>query len=340
MGARLVGTAGVATDASAEAAVSATAAFTLRAAASAVGARAAAGAGTEVNAGNAEDAAVGCAEGEAAGVGCAEGEAVAVGCAEGEAVAVGSAEGATVAVGRAEGEVAAVGRGDGEAAGVMNGVGRGVRGGSIVAIANGPRTPRDGSAVGPLVATPTRGARGESRCMYTAMRAPIPRPATTTPKNMASVGSQPRIVGHQPPDLDGARRVSVRRRRGGVDIAARLPRAWQEASHAGAKRRRMIRVSVPIDLNAVVSNACAAFALATPLRVRDVVTSAVVASLGSRAPQDKRERAIRRTLDGFRAGDFLVEIDGRAYTDTEDVIVCTGVITLRFFARRTYRRAA
>ncbi len=102
----------------------------------------------------------------------------------------------------------------------------------------------------------------------------------------------------------------------------------------------MIRVSVPIDLNAVVSNACAAFALATPLRVRDVVTSAVVASLGSRAPQDKRERAIRRTLDGFRAGDFLVEIDGRAYTDTEDVIVCTGVITLRFFARRTYRRAA
>lgn len=102
----------------------------------------------------------------------------------------------------------------------------------------------------------------------------------------------------------------------------------------------MIRVSVPIDLNAVVSTACAAFALATPLRVADLVASAVVASLGQRAPQDKRERAIRRTIEGLRAGDFIVEIDGRAYTDTEDVVVCAGTISLRFFARRTYRRAA
>lgn len=102
----------------------------------------------------------------------------------------------------------------------------------------------------------------------------------------------------------------------------------------------MIRVSVPIDLNAVVTSACAAFALATPLRVRDVVTSAVVASLGRRAPEDKRERTIRRTLDGLRAGDYVVEIDGRAYTDVEKVIVCAGVITLRFFSRHAYRRAA
>jgi hypothetical protein len=102
----------------------------------------------------------------------------------------------------------------------------------------------------------------------------------------------------------------------------------------------MIRVSVPIDLTAVVSNASAAFALATPLRLADIVATAVVVSLGARAPQDKRERAVRRTLDGLHAGEFVVEIDGRVYSDANDVVVCAGVIALRFFSRRTYRRAA
>lgn len=102
----------------------------------------------------------------------------------------------------------------------------------------------------------------------------------------------------------------------------------------------MIRVSVPIDLRAVVSNASTAFALATPLRLADIVASAVVASLGQRAPQDKRERAVRRTLAGLQAGDFVVEIDGRVFSDADDVVVCTGTISLRFFSRRTYRRAA
>jgi hypothetical protein len=107
-----------------------------------------------------------------------------------------------------------------------------------------------------------------------------------------------------------------------------------------AKRARMIRVSVPIDLNAVVSNASPAFALATPLRLADIVATAVVVSLGDRAPQDKRERAVRRTLEGLHAGEFVVEIDGRVYNDAHDVVVCAGVIALRFFTRRTYRRAA
>jgi hypothetical protein len=102
----------------------------------------------------------------------------------------------------------------------------------------------------------------------------------------------------------------------------------------------MIRVSVPIDLNAVVSNASAAFALATPLRLADIVATAVVESLGRRAPQDKRERAVRRTLDGLHAGEFVVEIDGRVYSDAHEVVVCAGVVGLRFFARRSYRRAA
>jgi hypothetical protein len=102
----------------------------------------------------------------------------------------------------------------------------------------------------------------------------------------------------------------------------------------------MIRVSVPIDLNAVVANASAAFALATPLRLADIVATAVVVALGQRAPQDKRERAVRRTLDGLYAGDFVVEIDGRTYSDADAVVVCAGVVGLRFFARRTHRRAA
>lgn len=95
----------------------------------------------------------------------------------------------------------------------------------------------------------------------------------------------------------------------------------------------MIVVSVPIDVRAVASTASTAFALATPLRVADVVASAVIAALGPRAPQDKRERVVRRTLDGLRSGAFLVEIDGRTYANGEDVAVCSGHATLRFFAR-------
>jgi hypothetical protein len=102
----------------------------------------------------------------------------------------------------------------------------------------------------------------------------------------------------------------------------------------------MIRVSVPIDLTAVVSNESAAFALATPLRVADLVATAVVTSLGVRAPQDKRERAVRRTLDGLHAGEFVVEIDGRIYDHAHAVVCCAGVVSLRFFARRARGRRA
>jgi hypothetical protein len=102
----------------------------------------------------------------------------------------------------------------------------------------------------------------------------------------------------------------------------------------------MIRISVPIDVNAVATSASAAFALATPLRVEDVVVAAVIEALGSRAPQDKRERAVRRTLERLDAGDFVVEIDGRFYADRDAVVVCAGTASLRFFARRAYTRAA
>jgi len=102
----------------------------------------------------------------------------------------------------------------------------------------------------------------------------------------------------------------------------------------------MIRISVPIDVNAVAVSASAAFALATPLRVEDVVVAAVIEALGPRAPQDKRERVVGRTLERFDAGDFVVEIDGRLYASRDDVAVCAGIASLRFFARRAYMRAA
>ncbi len=99
----------------------------------------------------------------------------------------------------------------------------------------------------------------------------------------------------------------------------------------------MIRVSVPIDVRAVVETDSPAFALATPLRVDDLVALAVNEALGPRAPQDKRARALRATLGGLREGKFVVDVDGRTYQRAEDVVVCAGSVTLRFFIERELR---
>ena len=101
----------------------------------------------------------------------------------------------------------------------------------------------------------------------------------------------------------------------------------------------MLRVAVPIDVSAVAKTASTAFALATPLRVGDVVSAAVVEALGPRAPQDKRERVVRSTLAGLANGTYVVEIDGRRYVHPDDVAVCTGTVVLRFFLRRALRVA-
>ena len=101
----------------------------------------------------------------------------------------------------------------------------------------------------------------------------------------------------------------------------------------------MFRVAVPIDVSAVSSTASTAFALATPLRVGDLLAVAVIDALGPRAPQDKRERVVRSTLAGLRSGSYVVEIDGRLYTDPDDVAVCSGTVALRFFARRAIHAA-
>lgn len=99
----------------------------------------------------------------------------------------------------------------------------------------------------------------------------------------------------------------------------------------------MIRVRVPLDLHAVASGGSPAFALATPLRVKELVAYAVREAIGARAPQDKFQRSMHRTLAGLCAGDFCVDIDGRLFTDSEAVVVCEGTVAVRFFLNRPRR---
>jgi cytidylate kinase len=93
----------------------------------------------------------------------------------------------------------------------------------------------------------------------------------------------------------------------------------------------MIRVKVPLDLNAIARSGSAAFALATPLRVRDLLVLVVREAIGGRAPDDKLRRTIHRTLRGFARGDFSVWVDGRPMRDADTVVVCAGTADVRFF---------
>ena len=95
----------------------------------------------------------------------------------------------------------------------------------------------------------------------------------------------------------------------------------------------MIRVPVPIDFGTIEAAASDVFAATTPLRVAELLALAVREALGTRAPLDKLERGIRKTLTGFVAGDFVVYVDGRAFRRLDDVVMCSDVATLRFFGR-------
>ena len=99
----------------------------------------------------------------------------------------------------------------------------------------------------------------------------------------------------------------------------------------------MIRVKVPLDLHTVTLDGSGAFALATPLRIRELLGFAVREAVGSRAPQDKFARSVHRTLAGLAAGDFIVDVDGRRFCDADAVVVCRGTADVRFFLAR--RRA-
>jgi hypothetical protein len=101
----------------------------------------------------------------------------------------------------------------------------------------------------------------------------------------------------------------------------------------------MIRVTVPIDVAAVLRSDSGAFALATPLRVGELLSHAVLEALGPRAPQDKRERMIASTHAGLNDGAFVLEIDGRIYEHCDEVAVVAGVATVRFY-RQERRDAA
>lgn len=100
----------------------------------------------------------------------------------------------------------------------------------------------------------------------------------------------------------------------------------------------MIRVKVPLDLHAVAIGGSGAFALVTPMRVRDLLAFAVREVIGMRAPQDKFSRSIARTLAGLASGDFIMTVDGRGFVDADAVVVCTGTAHVRFFVSQ--RRAA
>lgn len=93
----------------------------------------------------------------------------------------------------------------------------------------------------------------------------------------------------------------------------------------------MIRVRVPLDLHAVSVNRSGAFALATPVRVQDLVSLAVREAIGARAPHDKFLRSVHATLAGLASGRFIIDVDGRMYEDAEDVVVCESDAKVRFF---------
>ena len=101
----------------------------------------------------------------------------------------------------------------------------------------------------------------------------------------------------------------------------------------------MIRVKVPLDLHAVAIGGSGAFALATPLRIRDLLKLAIREAIGARAPRDKFSRSVHRTLAGLSAGDFTIDVDGRGFADAEAVVVCEGTADVRFFLSKRRRTA-
>jgi hypothetical protein len=102
----------------------------------------------------------------------------------------------------------------------------------------------------------------------------------------------------------------------------------------------VIRLAIPIDVRIIANTACSAFALVTPLRVEQLLRLAVYEVLGTRAPADKRERSVRAALDGLREGSFVIDIDGKIFDCPDDVVVCAGTATLRFFSNEPRRVSA
>lgn len=94
---------------------------------------------------------------------------------------------------------------------------------------------------------------------------------------------------------------------------------------------------MPLDLHAVAAGGSTAFALATPMRICDLLALAVREVIGPRAPADKFSRSMRRTLDGLDSGAYTLDINGRTFTDAKAVVVCEGAVDVRFFLNRPTR---
>jgi hypothetical protein len=120
-------------------------------------------------------------------------------------------------------------------------------------------------------------------------------------------------------------------------LAASFIPAGRQLLDAAENDGLMIRVKVPLDLHAVTVSGSGAFALATPLRIRDLLAFAVREALGSRAPYDRFARGVHRTLAGLAAGDFIVDVDGRGFADAEAIVVCEGTANIRFFLKQRRR---
>ena len=99
----------------------------------------------------------------------------------------------------------------------------------------------------------------------------------------------------------------------------------------------MLHVHVPIDIGTATTSQSPVFALATPMRVRELLQLAIEQALGKRAPADKRERNLATTLEGLVLRQFALDIDGRLYDDPDTCIVCSGTVTMRFFASPSNR---
>jgi len=251
-------------------------------------------------------------------------------------VAVSAAAGVALGRGEAVARASRAGRGSGRTRGRCRRRRRGrcrraVGCATSVAMATGPRVacatgvsggnPRTGVArVDAVVCVPCAASPKEN--------APIPRPATTTPIPSA-------IVGNQLEDDEDGRRAAP-----GCDddeadrtSLARFRTYRERPRHCG-KSASVCSGCRPDRCLRGLQHRLDRICLATPLRVGDLLTAAVLEALGPRAPQDKRERVVRSTLDGFGSGTFVVEIDGRVYDDADEVAVCSGTAILRFFLRR------
>lgn len=106
------------------------------------------------------------------------------------------------------------------------------------------------------------------------------------------------------------------------------------------ERSKMLRVRVPIDLGTVATTQSSAFALATPMLVRELLEIAVAITLGRRSPPDRRRRVLESTLEGLKASEFILEIDGKTHIDPDTLLVCSGSVALRFFSLPVLERKA